>query len=532
MPVLCTLLLIQILFTLGARSKTNDLEWFDPIIDVRSMVMNDYVESADSQKMRDAAIGAMLESLEDPYTVWIPHSEEEDFKKQMNGAYVGIGAEISIENNRLKISTPLEGSPALEAGIRAGDIVLEISGTDTLGLSTSDCIEKLLGESGTPVEMKVQHQDGSEEVLTVIRRAIRTKTVKGIRRIGEDWHHMLDSDEGIAYIRLTQFTERTAPELRQVLKSVLEDGARGIILDLRFNGGGTLDGAIDVADLFLEKGAIVSLRNRRGEGRAWTAIRDAEDIDVPLVVLINDQSASASEIVAGALQENGRAKILGERSFGKGSVQEVRQLPNDQGTLKMTTARYYLPSGRNITKIKDEEIWGVDPDPGFAFDLSSTEYGELYEARRAYELITDPEDSPTGTWNDPVWIETEMKDPQLAAALRSITARANEGAWLNLGDESNTQLINSGELTEQLAFRDRLIEEIQNASTTINTLRNADQEDAEAIAEINDGMISKGEIFELRDSNGNIIHRFSTEDPEALTAVINATSTPEAKEQD
>ncbi len=531
-PVLCTLLLVQIVFTLGARSSDNDLEWFDPIIDVRSMVISDFVEESDPQKMRDAAIGAMLESLDDPYTVWIPHSEEDDFKKQMNGSYVGIGAEISIEDNRLKISTPLEGSPALEAGIRAGDIVLEISGTDTLGLSTAECIEKLLGEAGTPVEMRVRHQDGSEELLTVIRRAIRTKTVKGIRRIGEDWHHMLDQDQGIGYIRLTQFTERTAPELREVLKDLLAEGARGIILDLRFNGGGTLDGAIDVADLFLEKGAIVSLRNRRGEGRAWTAIRDPEDVDVPLLVLINDQSASASEIVAGALQENDRAKILGERSFGKGSVQEVRQLSDDQGTLKMTTARYYLPSGRNITKIKDEEVWGVDPDPGFAFDLSSTQYGELYEARRAYELITDPADSPVGTWNDPNWIETEMKDPQLAAALRSISARANDGEWLQLGEESNQLLINSSELTEQIAFRNRLIDEIENAGSAISKLRNPDQDNSADEVEINSELITTGEVFELRDSNGNVIHRFTTDDPEALAAVINATSTPAALEQD
>ena len=158
-PVLCALLLGHIIITIGA-TKRDDLEWFDPLIDVRGMVLEDFVDEPDPDKMRNAAIAAMLETLDDPYTVWIPPAQEADFEKQMRGAYVGIGAEIAIENERLKIITPLEDSPALEAGVRSGDVVLEIEGEDTLGLTSADCIERLLGEEGTKVNILVEHADG------------------------------------------------------------------------------------------------------------------------------------------------------------------------------------------------------------------------------------------------------------------------------------------------------------------------------------------------------------------------------------
>ncbi|MCH2161394.1 MAG: S41 family peptidase [Phycisphaerales bacterium] len=534
--VLCVLLLGQVVLTIST-ARSDDLEWFDPLIDVRGMVLQDFVEEPDPEEMQNAAINAMLETLEDPYTVWIPPSMETEFEKQMRGAYVGIGAEIAIENDRLTIVTPLEDSPAIEAGVRAGDVVLEIQGEDTLGLSSNECIERIMGEEGTPVSLLVRHKDGSRETLEVIRRHIRTRTVKGIEREGKEWNHLLDPELGIGYIRVTQFTERTAEELREAMRSLEAQGVKGVVLDLRFNGGGTLDGAIDAADLFLDRGVIVSVRDRHGAGRSWTAEAKNEDIDVPMVVLVNDASASASEIVAGALQENDRAKVLGERTFGKGSVQEVRPLAPGRGILKMTTARYYLPSGRNIDRSGDAEIWGVDPDPGYAIDLSGGEYADLYEARRNYEVIVEAENSLDGRWQEPEWIESEMKDPQLANAIRTLDSRINSGEWLKVGGDSDASTIRNSELIDQIAYRDRLLEELDVAVSRIAELNEApadgDKENAAAEFTLGENpRIGTGPI-ELRNANGEIIVRFRAEDATLLEKALRAAGArPEPSEPD
>ena len=492
-PVLCGLLAIQILVTIGA-GRRDDLAWFDPIVDVRAMVLEDFVGEPDAAKMQEAAISGMLETLEDPYTVWIPPRLEKDFDKQLRGSYVGIGAEIEVVDDRLRIISPLEDSPSLDAGVRAGDVVLDIDGTDTLGLSSQDCIDLLIGVEGTPVTMQVRHVDGTEESLEIIRRRIETRSVKGIRRAGEGWEHMLDPDEGIGYIRLTQFTERTIEEMREALDQLDAAGTKAIVLDLRFNGGGTLDGAIDVADLFLDRGVIVSVQDRDGDGRKWTATADADDHLIPIVVLVNDGSASASEIVAGALQDNGRAKILGERSFGKGSVQEVRPLPDDRGTLKMTTARYYLPKGRNLDRRGDVEVWGVDPDPGFVIDLDNAEYAKIVENRRRYEPINDGGDALDARFDDPDWIEQEIADPQLAAALRTLQSRVTTGEWLTVGGDPGSDAVLASELLDQIAYRTRLLDELKKTTTRIAEIDEA-------------GATAPSVGFEIRDERGNVIGR-------------------------
>lgn len=492
-PVLCGLLAIQILVTIGA-GRRDDLAWFDPIVDVRAMVLEDFVGEPDAAKMQEAAISGMLETLDDPYTVWIPPRLEKDFDKQLRGSYVGIGAEIEVVDDRLRIISPLEDSPSLDAGVRAGDVVLDIDGTDTLGLTSQECIDLLIGVEGTPVTMQVRHVDGIEESLEIIRRRIETRSVKGIRRAGEGWDHMLDPDEGIGYIRLTQFTERTIEEMRGALDQLDAAGTKAIVLDLRFNGGGTLDGAIDVADLFLDRGVIVSVRDRDGDGRKWTATAEPDDHLIPIVVLVNDGSASASEIVAGALQDNGRAKILGERSFGKGSVQEVRPLPDDRGTLKMTTARYYLPKGRNPDRRGDVEVWGVDPDPGFVIDLDNAEYAKIVENRRRYEPINDGGDGLDAQFDDPDWIEQEIADPQLAAALRTLQSRVTTGEWLTVGGDPGSDAVLASELLDQIAYRTRLLDELKKTTTRIAEI---DEENATAP--------SAG--FEIRDERGNVIGR-------------------------
>jgi len=212
---------------------------------------------------------------------------------------------------------------------------------------------------------------------------------------------------------------------------------------------------------------IVSVRDRKGDGRRWTANRDDDDHLLPMVVLVNDGSASASEIVAGALQDNDRAKILGERTFGKGSVQEVRPLPGDRGTLKMTTARYYLPNGRNLDKQGDAEVWGVDPDPGFVIDLDTDAYRDLVVNRRRYEPIVDPGEAAEARFGDPEWVDEEIKDPQLAAALRTLASKLETDEWLIVGDDPGAEAVASSELRDQLAYRTRLLEELSKTEARI-----------------------------------------------------------------
>ena len=282
--------------------------------------------------------------------------------------------------------------------------------------------------------------------------------------------------------------------MREALDQLDAAGTKAIVLDLRFNGGGTLDGAIDVADLFLDRGVIVSVRDRDGDGRKWTATADADDHLIPIVVLVNDGSASASEIVAGALQDNGRAKILGERSFGQGSVQEVRPLPDDRGTLKMTTARYYLPKGRNLDRRGDVEVWGVDPDPGFVIDLDNAEYAKIVENRRRYEPINDGGDGLDARFDDPDWIEQEIADPQLAAALRTLQSRVTTGEWLTGGGDPGSDAVLASELLDQIAYRTRLLDELKKTTTRI--------------AEIDEeGSTAPWVGFEIRDERGNVIGR-------------------------
>ncbi len=456
--------------TLAFRGTSNDYAWFDPIVEVRGLLLENFVTPVDDGSMRDAAIAAMVESLGDPYTVYVPPAAEDDFNKDLRGAYVGIGAEIDIVDGWLTIVTPLDESPALAAGVRSGDTVLSIEGETTFGLSSRQCADRLMGEAGTTVNIRVRHADGEEADLAIVRSPIRTRTVKGFSREGESWRFLLDPESRIAYIRITQFTDETVAELRAAIESI-EPPPSALVLDLRFNGGGTLTGAIEMADLFLENGTVVSVKSRRGLERSWSADQDEDDFGVPMVVLVNGSSASASEIVAGALQENGRAKVLGQRTYGKGSVQEVRELPDDAGVLKLTTAHYALPSGRSLHRTPESERWGVDPDPGFHVPMSDDQNRDLVVGRRSYEAIGNTADADSANrWGDPAWLRESLGDLQLAAAIEALEARLDRGEWIAVGDDSSEVTVAADELRNQIEFRRRLLRELESVEARIARL--------------------------------------------------------------
>jgi len=488
LPIVVVLLGSALLLqsALAFRANRGDYAWFDPLVEVRGLLQRSFVEPIDDARMRDAVLAAMAASVGDPYTVYIPPAREADFNKELRGAYVGIGAEIEIVDGWLVIVSPLDDSPALAAGVMAGDTVLSIEGESTFGLSASQCADRLMGEAGTPVSIRVRHRDGVEQDLVIVRQPIRTRTVRGFRRNGEGWDLLIDPDLRIAYVRVAQFTDETIPDLKRLLGSI-DPPPQGLLLDLRFNGGGTLQGAIEMADLFLDAGTIVSVRSRAGTIRSWDAGNGRSDLAVPMVVLVNGASASASEIVAGALQDNGRAKVLGSRSFGKGSVQEVRELPDGAGILKLTTAHYALPNGRSLNRSADSETWGVDPDPGFHLPMSDDAYRALFRNRREYEAIGgDTPDSAAQRWHDPEWLREDLGDLQLAAALEALRHRVRTDEWIEVGGDPAPAVLARDELQNQREFRTRLLRELQSVEERIARLEGqavADGEGAEERAE-------------------------------------------------
>lgn len=463
-------LLVQLPLAIADRSSA--YEWFDPIVDVRHLLVERFVDQPDDTAMQKAMIQAMIRTLDDPYTMYVPPERERDFNKELRGTYVGIGAEVNQIDGFLTIVTPMDDSPALEAGVQAGDIVLEIDGLSTFEREVNDSINMLLGEAGTTVDIRVRHLDGIEQDITIVRRQIIARTVKGVRREGQAWNHWLDQELGIGYIRLSQFSDATVDELRDVFDQLGKNDLNGLVFDVRDNPGGDLSASIAVTNLFLREGVVVSLKGRKQRERSWSADADGTLPNFPMVVLINGRSASASEIFAGAVQDNGRAKVLGARSFGKGSVQEVHELPYHRGTLKLTSARYYLPSGRNLSRDSDSVVWGVDPDPGFVVPMSDDEYRQMRLARREFEIIRAQSNDDGQDWSDSEWIREQAKDPQLASALDAVQSRLRGEEWPIVGQDNAGVLAMEQEIKRWVDERRHLLSRLNDVETRLLELNN------------------------------------------------------------
>lgn len=314
----------------------------DIFYDVYGKVEGFYVDDIEPGSLMKTGIDAMLNSL-DPYTVYIPESSIEDYRFMATGAYGGIGALIGRRNGKTIISEPQEGYPAQKAGLRAGDIIIEIDGKIIDAMNQEQVSEVLKGQPDTPVKLKIQRPgDGSPFTVELKREKVQIPDVP--------YHGMLDEKTG--YVRLSSFTQTASSSVISAYKELEGQGMEQFILDLRGNGGGLLIEAVKIVNMFIDKGEeVVSVRGRlKDVNKAYTTFDKPINTDIPVVVLVNDNSASASEIVSGALQDLDRAVIIGERSFGKGLVQQVRDLKYN-GKIKITIAKYYTPSGRCIQKI-------------------------------------------------------------------------------------------------------------------------------------------------------------------------------------
>ena len=315
--------------------------------DVFERVRADYVEEVSDKELIENAINGMLTAL-DPHSSYLNEKNYRDMQVQTKGEFGGLGIEVTLENGLVKVVSPIDDTPAFRAGIQPQDLITHLDGEQVLGLTLQQAVERMRGKVNTDIRLTIRRKGRDPFDVTLTRAIIKIRSVRS--RIER---------KNIGYVRITSFNEQTHKGLVKAIEKLRADaegGLKGIVLDLRNNPGGLLDQAVAVADAFLDKGEIVSTRSRRKENAQRFNARPGDLAKVlPIVVLINGGSASASEIVAGALQDHGRAIIMGTRSFGKGSVQTIVPLPG-QGAMRLTTSRYYTPSGRSI------QAKGIDPD--------------------------------------------------------------------------------------------------------------------------------------------------------------------------
>ena len=379
--------------TQGAKPKDEATELYGLFVDAVEQVQQNYVRPVSRKELLESALRGMLQDL-DPHSVYINTAQYKTFKRKIEGRFGGLGITVGYDTdaNRLKVLAPMVGTPAYAAGVLAGDIILDIDGKSTEGLTTDKAVEVLQGQPGTPVKLHVLHEGNDKaETISVTRAIIDVPTVLGdLRKADDHPDFLVDRAKKIGYIRITEFLQNTAADVKTALDELKEQGVKGLILDLRGDPGGLLSSAVEVSDLFLDKGTIVSTRGRNTIDKTYEAHKDGDFPDVPMIVLVNENSASASEIVAAALQDHKRAQVVGQRSYGKGSVQNILDLEDGNSVLKLTVATYWRPSGKNIHRFKDAkdtDEWGVSPDPGLEVKLTPAEHFAWAIARRDRDLL-------------------------------------------------------------------------------------------------------------------------------------------------
>jgi carboxyl-terminal processing protease len=338
---------IVLTFNLSYGNEKIPIEQLKAFSEVYMKIKKDYVEKVDDEKLFDDAIKGMLEGL-DPHSTYLNEKDFEDLQIGTRGEFGGLGIEVTMEDGYVKVVSPIDDTPAYRAGVKAGDLIIMLDDKPVKGLTLSECVDIMRGKVGTSLELTIAREGENKPLkIKIIRDTIKVKSVK---------HDILDSNYG--YLRITSFQSKTGSSLKDVLLKIKrKNNLKGIILDLRNNPGGVLGAAVEVSDTFLDqKKMIVSTSGRMSDAiNEFKSSSNDFAKDIPIVVLINGGSASASEIVAGALQDHRRAIIMGTQSFGKGSVQTILPLTR-KTALKITTARYFTPNGRSI------QAKGITPD--------------------------------------------------------------------------------------------------------------------------------------------------------------------------
>lgn len=346
-------------------------------------------KTIDPQKMVWGAISGMVSSLGDPYTVFLPPKDNKDFKDELGGQFEGIGAQLGMKEGTIMVVAPLKDNPAEKAGIKAGDYILKVDGEDTSGWSVQQAVTKIRGPKGTAVKLTVLHEKESKTIeLSIVRNTIVVNSVDAWIKMPSEIKEISGvstfSDKGkVAYIRLSRFGDKTNDEWDKAVTNLVEaqkkdSSIKGLVFDLRNNPGGYLEGAIYIGSEFIKSGNVVSQKNSNGSQEDYPVMRKGKLLDIPLIVLVNKGSASAAEIVSGALRDYGRGKLVGETTFGKGSVQTPEDLPGGAG-IHITTGKWLLPKGSWIHKV------GVKPD--LELELTSSEATMDAQLAKAVELL-------------------------------------------------------------------------------------------------------------------------------------------------
>jgi carboxyl-terminal processing protease len=390
---------------LAASSNADHYKQLNLFGDVFDRVRADYVEDPDEVKMTEAAINGMLASL-DPHSSFMNAKQFQDMSVQTSGKFGGLGIEVTMENGVVKVVTPIDDTPAAKAGLMSNDLIVKIDGTEIQGMTLNEAVDKMRGGINTPITLTIQRKNQDAFEVKLVREEIKVQSVKS----------NIEADN-VGYIRISSFSEQTQEGLDKAiasLKTKMGEKVKGYILDLRNNPGGLLDQSISVSDTFLEQGEVVSTRGRHAdEAQRFTAQKGDLIDKKPLVILINGGSASASEIVAGALQDHKRATVIGTRSFGKGSVQTIIPL-GSQGALRLTTARYYTPSGRSI------QAKGIDADIVIEEPLPPELQGKNVSTEGEASLkghLTNEGGGDEGGGSSAYVPEDKNKDVQLKAAI-------------------------------------------------------------------------------------------------------------------
>jgi len=400
------------------------------VADVKSLVRDRYVKELDDRTLEYGALRGIAASL-DPYSAFFPPEDASDFRDDTDGELSGIGIEITIERGFVTVIAPLEGSPAWEAKLLPGDRIIEFDGQPREVATVDEAARLIRGKPGTKVRLTIVHEGATRpEEVEIERRRITVPSVKRPR--------MVDAARGIGYVRATQFSPTTDAEIHDAVKGLVARGARGIVLDLRSNPGGILEAALGTVALFVPEGEILrTLARDPAESRVYHAADYTQDRAVPstlaLAVLVNGSSASASEIVSAALQEAGRAVIVGTRSYGKGSVQSIIPLAGDargEAILKLTTARFVTAKGRPIQRdqdAKDEDAWGVRPDIVVPLDARRLQdvfrRRDALSAREAGAVPASGAPGDAATAPSATAAQEPLPDPQLDAAVEALLAR-------------------------------------------------------------------------------------------------------------
>jgi carboxyl-terminal processing protease len=379
--------------------------------DVADLIERRFVNDVDRTKLWSGAVRGMLGELDDPYSQYFPPREAKEFEAELTQEFGGIGITVAPDpkTNQLTIISPIVGSPAYRAGVLAGDIITRIDGKSTRDMSYEDARSRILGKPGQTVELTIERPGEKEpKAFTIRREVINVDSVLGDTHDAEDhWSFLIQRNPNIGYIRITSFGEHTVDELKAALEKLRAAKVQGLILDLRNNPGGLVPRAIGVCDLFLPPGKPIMSIQGRGKDNARNFDSDGGEkfLDFPIAVLINHNSASASEIVAACLQDNDRAVVVGERSYGKGTVQNVIELPGREGMVKLTTAEYLRPNRENINRrpsAKEIDVWGVSPSDGLQVRLTKDEELEWLKWRHQRDVVrphtateTSDAESPT-----------------------------------------------------------------------------------------------------------------------------------------